>query len=57
MYTAVTHFFDTNTYYEEKPATKVQFICKISNCVLKCKLGELTNLNSHLLKHEMGRKW
>ena len=49
-YSAVTQMFHCKLEYEQIP-DKIKFICKTYGCELNCKLGELTNLNKHLLTH------
>jgi hypothetical protein len=55
----VLHFFDHQTRFDSKPEknTSLHFVCKLQNCGLSCSIGEFTNLNKHLAKHESTLKW
>ena len=54
-YPAILHFFENQTHFETKPdkKTKLSFICKINGCKLHASIGELTNLNKLLPKHDL----
>jgi hypothetical protein len=52
-YTPVTQLFKCQLEYSEKPDS-VLFECKVNRCKL---VGELTNLNKHLLLHNDTRTW
>jgi hypothetical protein len=58
-YSAVLHFFDHQTRFDTKPEKNksLYFVCKLQNCKLSCNIGEFTNLNKHLAKHESTLKW
>ena len=49
--TAVYNFFDSQTVFDKKPENSIEFICIICHKVKKEKIGESTNLNSHLKDH------
>jgi hypothetical protein len=49
--TAVYNFFDSQTLFDKKPENSIEFICIICHKIKKEKIGESTNLNSHLKDH------
>jgi hypothetical protein len=56
-FTAVTHFFDCETTFDQRPTGNILFRCKVNRCVLHSEIGKFTNLNSHLNFHEETLKW
>ena len=57
--TPVTHFFEyaaIKDHRSDRPATTVEWKCKLERCILRSKFGEFTNLNSHMNKHDFSRK-
>ena len=58
-YTSVLNFYDHREKFNEKPLSKQKFdfTCIISECKLVASFGAVSNLNTHLLKHDSTKAW
>lgn len=59
QYSAIYHFFDCKTEFDNKPNKddKFNFKCIICKTVISSKLGKTSNLIKHLDDHDLFKQW
>lgn len=56
-YAPVYQFFNSQRIFSAKPEASVKFICKICKSTISARIGEPSNLHSHLEYHDEFKVW